>query len=116
MISLSEEALATVMRLSQPLAPADRARFLHEMGERLRDQGEVDEGLVGLFRTNGQGASSEDDAEAQGPNVNPARFDGRTPREIDLSTLELMLVVISSQIDLRRRCAPGHPNPTYTGP
>jgi hypothetical protein len=46
MISLSGEALATVMRLSQPLAPADRARFLHETGERLRGQAEVDEGLV----------------------------------------------------------------------
>jgi hypothetical protein len=46
MISLSDEALATVMRLSQPLSPADRARFLREMGERLRGQFEVDEGAV----------------------------------------------------------------------
>jgi hypothetical protein len=46
MISLSDEALACVMRLSQPLSPADRARFLKEMGERLRGQFEVDEGAV----------------------------------------------------------------------
>jgi hypothetical protein len=39
-ISLSDDALATVMRLCEPLAPHDRVAFMHSLAQLLRQEPE----------------------------------------------------------------------------
>ena len=45
-IALSDAALSTLMQLAQPLAPADRSRFLADVARELKGHSVVGDGLI----------------------------------------------------------------------
>ena len=46
MMSLADDALAMLVELTRPLAPALRSKFLAEVGERLKRQPEIGDGVI----------------------------------------------------------------------
>jgi hypothetical protein len=46
MIALSDDALATLLRLAEPLHPTLRSPFLRDVAEALRGHAEIGDGLV----------------------------------------------------------------------
>jgi hypothetical protein len=45
-LALTDESLSTLMRLAEPLQPADRSRFLADVAAQLGRYQEVGEGLI----------------------------------------------------------------------
>jgi hypothetical protein len=45
-LALSDESLSTLLRLAQPLAPADRSQFLLDVADELRSYAVLGDGLI----------------------------------------------------------------------
>ena len=54
-LSLTDESMSMLMRLSEPLLPVDRSKFLADVAHELKDAAEIGDGLVGRVGREVQG-------------------------------------------------------------